>query len=164
MTAYDSITLCTLTPLGPQERKENEMARKRKRHKQTISTLSCRCEQPLQIIQTQFPKNDPPTDRLPTKNHLRSLTMNRRTPTSKKIPLPEAPKGRLLIERRNMSKTSFEDSATSNELRMAFEVHPNKFELPIRLCVKNFECLRILGRRSSNNFELLRMIPALPPG
>ena len=156
MTANDSITSRTLTLIRPQERKDEETAWKGKRHKQTAATVSCRCKGRLLITQTKFPKNDPPTDRVPSKNHLRSVKMNRRNLNLERIPLRGGPKGRLLSDRRNMSKTSFEDSATSNELRMAFEVHPNKFELPIRLCVKNFECLRILGRRSSNNFELLR--------
>ena len=107
--------------------------------------------------------NDPAPDRLPQKNHLRSVEMNRLNPTLKKLPIKDDTKGRLLLGRRNRSKTSFEYPVSSNELRMAFEDHSNKFEVPIRLRAKNFEYLRILGKRSSNNFELLRMNPALPP-
>ena len=108
-------------------------------------------------------ENDPAPDRLPQKNHLRSLEMNHQKPNSRKLPMKDGTMGRLLIGRRNRSKTSFEYSESSNEFRTAFEANLNKFEVPIRLRAKNFEYLRILGRRSSNNFELLRMNPALPP-
>jgi len=108
-------------------------------------------------------ENDPAPDRLPQKTHLRSVKMNHQKPNSRKLPMKDGTMGRLLIGRRNRSKTSFEDSESSNELRTAFEANSNKFEVPIRLRAKNFEYLRILGKRSSNNFELLRMNPALPP-
>jgi len=108
-------------------------------------------------------ENDPAPDRLSSKNHLRSVEMNRQNPTLKKLPIRDDTKGRLLLGRRNRSKTSFEDSVTSNELRMAFEVNTNKFEVPIRLRAKIFEYLRIPLRHTSNHFGLLRMNPALPP-
>jgi len=108
-------------------------------------------------------ENDPATDRLPSKNHLRSVKMNHQKPNSRKLPMKDGTMGRLLIGRRNRSKTSFENSVSSNELRMAFEVNTNKFEVRIRRPARNFEFLRILERLSSNNFELLRMNPALPP-
>ena len=107
--------------------------------------------------------NDPAPDRLPQKNHLRSVKMNHQKPNSRKLPMKDGTMGRLLIGRRNRSKTSFEYSVSSNELRMPFEVHPNKFEVRIRRRARNFEFLRISTGRSSNNFELLRMNPALPP-
>jgi hypothetical protein len=108
-------------------------------------------------------ENDPAPDRLPQKNHLRSVKMNHQKPNSRKLPMKDGTMGRLLIGRRNRSKTSFEYSVSSNELRMPFEVHPNKFEVRIRRRARNFEFLRISTGRSSNNFELLRMNPALPP-
>ena len=108
-------------------------------------------------------KHDLATDHFTSRNHLRSVKMNRQNLNSERTALRGAPKGRLLSDRRNMSKTSFEDSAASNELRMAFEAHPNKFELRIRNGGRNFECLRIPTRRASNKFELLRMNPTLPP-
>ena len=80
--------------------------------------------------------------------------MNRQNPTLKKLPIKEDTKGRLLLGRRNRSKPSFEYPESSNELRMAFEVHPNKFEVPIRLRAKNFEYLRILAEA---NFESVRI-------
>jgi hypothetical protein len=91
------------------------------------------------------------------------VKMNRQKHTLKRPPMRDAAKGRLLLGRRNRSKTSFEYPVTSNELRMAFEDHPNRFEVPIRLRAKNFGFLRILARHTSNQFELLRMNPALPP-
>ena len=108
-------------------------------------------------------ENDPAPDRLPQKNHLRSVKMNHQKPNSRKLPMKDGTMGRLLIGRRNRSKTSFEDSVSSNELRMAFEVNTNKFEVPIRLRAKIFGLPRISTGRSSNAFELHRMNPALPP-
>ena len=108
-------------------------------------------------------ENDPAPDRLPQKNRLRSVKMNHQKPNSRKLPMKDGTMGRLLIGRRNRSKTSIEDSVTSNELRMAFEVNTNKFEVPIRLRAKIFGLLRIPARHPSNQFELLRMNPALPP-
>ena len=108
-------------------------------------------------------ENDPAPDRLPQNNHLRSVKMNHQKPNSRKLPMKDGTKGRLLIGRRNRSKTSFEDSESSNELRTAFEANSNKFEVPIRLHAKNFGFLRIPASHTSNQFELLRMNPTLPP-
>ena len=51
----------------------------------------------------------------------------------------------------------------SNELRIPFEVHSNKFEVPVHPVVKNFEYLRIRAGRTSNKFEFLEMNAATLP-
>ena len=108
-------------------------------------------------------ETDPATDHLPSKNQLRSVKMNHPKPNFKKLPMRDDTKGRLVNERRNRSKTSFEYLISSNDLRMAFEDPSNKFEVPIGLRAKIFGFLRIPARHPSNQFELLRMNPALPP-
>jgi hypothetical protein len=108
-------------------------------------------------------ESDPATDHLPSKNQLRSVKMNHPKPNFKKLPMRDDTKKRLVNERRNMSKLVFEDSVSSDELRMTFEVHSNKFELVMKLRAKLFGFLRIPARTASNQFELLRMNPALPP-
>ena len=108
-------------------------------------------------------ENDPCMDHFTSKNHLRSVNMYHQRPNSKKLPMKDGTKGRLLIGRRNRSKTSFEYSESSNELRIPFEVYPNTFEVPIRLHAQNFGFLRILEGRSSNDFELIRMNPPMSP-
>jgi len=107
--------------------------------------------------------NDPATDHSPSNNHLRSVTMNRQKANPQKVPIRGWTGRAVITTRRNRSKTSFEYSESSNELRMPFEVYPNNFELPIRLRAKNFGFLRILEGRSSNDFESLRMNPATSP-
>ena len=108
-------------------------------------------------------ENDPAPDRLPQKTHLRSVKKNHQKPNSRKLPMKDNTMGRLLMGRRNRSKTSFEYSESSNEFRTAFEANLNKFEVPIRLHAKNFGFLRIPASHTSNQFELLRMNPALWP-
>ena len=51
----------------------------------------------------------------------------------------------------------------SNELRIPFEVHSNKFEVSVNSVVKNFEYLRILAGGTSNKFEFLGMNAATLP-
>lgn len=52
---------------------------------------------------------------------------------------------------------------SSNDLRLAFELHANKSEVPVHHAARNLEYPRIRAERTSNQLEFLRMKTTLLP-
>jgi len=107
--------------------------------------------------------DDPARDHLQRNGPVNLGEMIHHSSKHEECPMRMGFRGGALRMRRNRSKPSFENSDSSNELQMPFELRPNKFEALIRFRPENFGFLRILAGRASNQFKFLRMAAAASP-